>query len=679
MADTNRESVTGPLTTENIPDIGANNEELVRFAQGLFDQAKAHKVDTLGLHNKWSRARRWVDGDQWDDHRRAAYLAEPVTNFIHANSETIQSLITSTRPVLDIQSTDFEKGKEIREIFDRDLWYRLKMAQRKKLIAKDFVELGNGFIKTIWDPFANSGNGEVSLNYSDPYSIFPQPFQPTLQDCKYVLHVFPVYITELLDRYGEKALTLQPEDVSSRLDKQDKRGIIEGFKRFGRRFKFLSPVTSTDGSLTDTFEGRSGVSRLIGKEKGMVLFFELWYKDSRMEKIEFPEDDLVDDEHQAFGVGTTPSVNSNDDHKTHIRKHRVFLDSVKVVEDTPSETSMRERIETHIKIHEASPKRTQQMKYPKGRVISFAQDVLLDDKENPFTYSNLDVTFPWAHYKNYTRGDEFWGDGEIEQMMSPQAIHNRIEALAVDHAILTANSPWVISNDAGVEEETITNAPDMIIMVNGDVNKAAMRLPPGQLSSDIPFLMQNSKLGTEVVPGIPESIQGRRPTGITSGKALESLQGAALNRISPKVDQMMFGDQDMYEQSISLMGQFYNEDRLFRYLGKDGQQQEISLSPQDFRDVTTIRLRARDELGASVESRMQIAMMMVQIGLMTPDLLAEYVDLPGFEQLAAAYRERTGMVGQLGLDQNNGNGTQTKNPVGELLGKQNLGTNRPGA
>ena len=553
------------------------------------------------------------------------------------------------------------------------------MAERKKLVAKDFVELGNGFIKTIWDPFANGGNGELSLNYTDPYSMFPQPFQPTLQDCQYVYHAFPVYISELIQRYGEKALTLTPEDVSQKLDKREKKGVIDSFKRFGRRFGILSPVTSTDGSLTDTFEGRSGVSKIVGRQKGMVLFHELWYEDSRMEKIVFSEDDLVDDEHQDFAVGVVPGVNSNDDHKTHIRKHKAFLSSVKTTEDTPQEASMRERIETHIKIHEASPQATQQMKYPKGRVISFAQNVILDDKENPFTYSNLNIKYPWSHYRNYVRGDELWGDGEIEQMMSPQAIHNRMEALAVDHAILTANSPWIVSNDAGVEESSITNAQGAIINVNGDVNKAMRREPPAQLSADIPFLLQNSKLGTEVVPGIPESIQGRRPTGITSGRALQTLNSSALNRITPKIDQMMFGDQEMYEQMLSLMGQFYNDDRLFRYLGKDGEQERVTLSPQDFRDVSTIRLRSRDELGASVESRMQLAMMMVQIGLMTPDQLAEYVDLPGYEELAAAYRERTRMIGQLGLDQNNNNGTQTKNPVGELQGQQKLGSNRPGA
>ena len=223
---------------ENIPDIGEDNEQLVKFSRGLFEQAKEHKVNELNLHSKWSRARRWVDGDQWEIHREA-YLSEPVTNFIFANSETIQSMIVSSRPLLDIQSNDFEKGKEIREIFDRDLWYRLKMAQRRKLIAKDFVELGNAFIKTIWDVDALSGLGEVSLHYTDPYSLFPQPFQPNIQDCKYVIQAFPVYISELIDRYGEKALTLTPEDVSERLKKPENKGMVEGLRRFGRRFKFL--------------------------------------------------------------------------------------------------------------------------------------------------------------------------------------------------------------------------------------------------------------------------------------------------------------------------------------------------------------------------------------------------------------------------------------------------------
>ena len=266
--------------------------------------------------------------------------------------------------------------------------------------------------------------------------------------------------------------------------------------------------------------------------------------------------------------------------------------------------------------------------------------------------------------------------------MSPQEIHNRMEAIAVDHAVMTANSPWIISNDANVDEETLINSQGAIITVDGDVNSALRREPPAQLSSDIPFMLQNSKQGTEIVSGISEATQGRRPTGITSGRALESLKASGLNRITPKTEQIMFGDQQMYEFIIGvdgkpgLMGQFYTEDRIFQQIGVDGTQEQITLKPDDLKGDFIVRLRSRDELGATIESRFQIALMLIQIGAMTPDMLLEYVDLPGFATLKQKFLER--QQAQQGIPEDNGNGVQNRNPVGELIGQQKLGTNSPG-
>ncbi len=427
MADSTSE-ILKDIQRENIPDIGEENKTLLQFGNALFNDAQHFKVDDLSLHKKWNRARRWVDGDQWEQ-ERPAYASKPVTNFIFSNCETIQSLTINTRPILEIDSRNYKKAQELRQIIDNNLWYDLRLPRIRKLIIKDFVQLGNGFIKTIWDPFARGGLGEISPNYSDPYSLFPQPHQPNFQDCKYVFHAFPMYISELFDIYGDIALNLSQEDVSARLKKP--RGTI--FRRLAG--KLLSPVTDTTGAMTDQFLQGSGISQVVGREKDMVLFFELWYKDSRTIKREFPKDSLIDDEHQAFAIGNTPSVSTEDDHKKHIAAHKELLSSDVAKNDTDEEKLVRRRIEQHIDRHESYPDRSTMIKYDGGRVISFAQNIIFDDKENPFLHGR----FPWSHYKNYERGDEFWANGEVEQMMSPQLVHNRMEALAVDHAIMTAN------------------------------------------------------------------------------------------------------------------------------------------------------------------------------------------------------------------------------------------------
>ncbi len=678
MASNDRD-ILKSVKREDIPGIDEDNDTLIRFAKALFIEAQEHKVNVLKLHEKWTRARNWIDGKQWEKERGGSYLSKPVTNFIFSNCETIQALIANTRPILEIEMPNFEKAQEIRQVIDNNLWYRLRIPRIRKLVMKDFVQLGNGFIKPIWDPFALDGQGELSINYTDPYSLFPQPHQTELQDMKYIFHAFPMYISELVDRFGDIALGLTSEDVTAKLKKKSlkKQGLL------GRlAVQLLSPVTDTKGIRTDQFLDASGISQVVGREKDQVLFHELWYKDSRTEEVDFPDNEALEErtsnEHVAFDIGNSVSVNVDDDHKGHINKHRQFLSDNLPVNDSESDKLARIKIEEHIENHEAFPERSRRIKYKGGRVISYAQNILFDDKENPFKHGR----FPWAHYKNYERGDEFWADGEVEQMMSPQLIHNRVEANIVDHAIIMGNSPWIVSEEAGVDEDTLVNAQGAIITVTGDVNTALRRDPPPSLPAYMPQILQFEKQGAEIVSGIHDVTQGRRPTGITSGKAIESLQAAGRTRITPKVEQVMYGDQELYEQMLKLMGQFYTEERLFLQIGDDGTQQRIVLSPKDLQEDMVVRLRSRDELGASIDSRFQIALMLLQTGAMTPDLMLEYLDLPGFSVLAKKYRERVGIAEQLGplAEGNNGQqGAQNKNPAGELIGQQKLGTNLPGA
>ena len=64
------------------------------------------------------------------------------------------------------------------------------------------------------------------------------------------------------------------------------------------------------------------------------------------------------------------------------------------------------------------------LKYPKGRVITCLPElgILLSDKKNPYK----DGKFPFVLMKNYDIPFEFWGVGEVEQIMSPQHYINEL-------------------------------------------------------------------------------------------------------------------------------------------------------------------------------------------------------------------------------------------------------------
>ena len=96
-------------------------------------------------------------------------------------------------------------------------------------------------------------------------------------------------------------------------------------------------------------------------------------------------------------------------------------------------------------------------KYPKGRIVTIAPelDLLLEDKANPYG----DGEFPFKLLKCYDVPFKFWGQGEIEQLLSPQQYINDLMNQIIDNAKLTANMPWVLDKNSGIGKGQLTNRP----------------------------------------------------------------------------------------------------------------------------------------------------------------------------------------------------------------------------
>ena len=111
-------------------------------------------------------------------------------------------------------------------------------------------------------------------------------------------------------------------------------------------------------------------------------------------------------------------------------------------------------------------------------------------------------------------------------------------------------------------------AKGMVLQYSGD--DAPRRDWPVPMSSDaFRFYDQLIKFA-ESVPGIQEFTQGRKPTGVTSGDAIETLQEASQTRIRLKDRNNETSLKRMGKQVISRMMQFYRETRVFRMTGKEG-------------------------------------------------------------------------------------------------------------
>lgn len=170
-------------------------------------------------------------------------------------------------------------------------------------------------------------------------------------------------------------------------------------------------------------------------------------------------------------------------------------------------------------------------KYPRGRVIICAPelDLVLEDKENPYKTGR----FPFFLFKDIDVPFQFWGEGEVKWLMSPQKEINDLYNQVIDNAKHTANMQWIIDKNAGIPKGELTNRPGLIIRKNP--GSEVRRDGPPAMPMYVSEMIERLKNDVEVVSGIHDVTRGQTPSGIQSASAIMALQEAAQTRIRLKV------------------------------------------------------------------------------------------------------------------------------------------------
>ena len=207
-----------------------------------------------------------------------------------------------------------------------------------------------------------------------------------------------------------------------------------------------------------------------------------------------------------------------------------------------------------------------QLKYPKGRVITCLPElgILLSDKKNPYK----DGKFPFVLMKNYDIPFEFWGVGEIEQIMSPQHYVNELTNQIIDNAKNTANMQWIIDKNSGIGQGKLTNRPGLVIR----------KTPGSEVRRDTPPAMPNYvreqievlKKDIQDISGVFDSLKGEQQGSVTAASAILALQEASQARIRLKIKLMEASLSELAQIVYSRMQQFWKLDRWVRVTDVEG-------------------------------------------------------------------------------------------------------------
>ena len=207
-----------------------------------------------------------------------------------------------------------------------------------------------------------------------------------------------------------------------------------------------------------------------------------------------------------------------------------------------------------------------QLKYPKGRVITCLPElgILLSDKKNPYK----DGKFPFVLMKNYDIPFEFWGVGEVEQIMSPQHYVNELTNQIIDNAKNTANMQWIIDKNSGIGQGKLTNRPGLVIR----------KTPGSEVRRDTPPAMPNYvreqievlKKDIQDISGVFDSLKGEQQGSVTAASAILALQEASQARIRLKIKLMEASLSELAQIVYSRMQQFWKLDRWVRVTDVEG-------------------------------------------------------------------------------------------------------------
>lgn len=218
-------------------------------------------------------------------------------------------------------------------------------------------------------------------------------------------------------------------------------------------------------------------------------------------------------------------------------------------------------------LDEATGNTVTKKKYPQGCIITILpnQNLRLQKVANPYAHGR----WPYVRFVDHIMPRSFWGEGESKVLMQTQRALNKTLKNIFDYLNLMSNPTWVIDEDSGVDPDSITNQIAQVITTrSGGLDKikrdVVPAIQPGTF--DLYSLMVRQ---SEMISGMSEVSQGRKPPDVSSGVAIESLQEAAQTRIRLKERNMQVALQQLGYQMVCLMCQYYTEPRVSRITGKD--------------------------------------------------------------------------------------------------------------
>ena len=242
------------------------------------------------------------------------------------------------------------------------------------------------------------------------------------------------------------------------------------------------------------------------------------------------------------------------------------------------------------------------LRYPLGRMVVRAGDIILADEPSPFFDGEPDLVW----FENRREFGSVWGNSEVEALRYLQGAVNRIGEMFVNNTVLMGNSRVVMDNDALSNEavQKLTNA-EALVVSKKRMSTIDWQPPPPMPPHFLQFISFALRLVDYLVGLNDGQLEGRGRVEMRSGVQLEGLQNAAqvlIRALARRLEEFM---ERMGRKFISRVLQFYNKERILLATGPGGQFQKYKLETDKlFAEINEVAFK-RAEKGGKFEDHLR--------------------------------------------------------------------------
>ena len=609
-------------------DQSPDKEELetIKLVDKFFTEAKQYRQSK---EEEWIECEEFYAGKQWKDKNRS------FKNLIFPLVEQEIATLTDSMPGTDVLSykegPEQEEAAKILESAIHFVYDRENLLLKQVMATRSSLKTGTGFLYVDFDPDGDNGQGRVIIKVIPWRHVYLDPAATDIDEAAFVGLKFPMRVEELKRKFPKHADKIRPADDSSS-ESNWSRGNREDGINYG----------ATGGSAEDRY-----------KLEGMATLEEAWLKDYEM--VEIPEEETmaeIEKETEEFFNGQNPDITRFEDHKAHIEAHLAQKQAI-IAEAMASDPSITEEmvmqdeelsvvlmmIDDHIKIHSQYLQTNPDSKKPKFteglRLVMKVGNVVVYDGAAPVEDGMVPLT-PFYCYKD----DDIWASGEVKHVLPAQKSFNEMDNAEYESLHLTSNPGWIMDVDSGVAPSSLSNKRGLVILKNP--GKEVSRMAPGQTSPQLMQRKQSDQQYMEIISGMNEASQGRRPGGVTAAKAIERLQQQTNGRIRLKAaSNQMYSMKRLGSLVASRIVKYWTVERCMRITDNStGQIQRVIFDPEKIKNLEyEVRVVPGTLSGTDKEAISEVMAAYVDKGWLPPKVYFQVIDVPNKKKILEALDE----------------------------------------